>query len=319
MNCKNCGNQLVPGDKFCRNCGTNVDNLNGQNIINQQNQNINMQPSINNQTNNNGQTYNNFQQPSEINSNATSNMNQNQNIYSEQQVHNQDNQKLNTSENIFSKYKIVFIIGLILLIIIIVLSVILIKQQNKKGVSVSEYENNQENININNNNSTTSTSTTSNSTTYTFKGFEFNKLSGYSYEEEDDLLRVFNSNYGITINVTNISFDLAKNSYSQLKTNLEKQGIIVKNIKTTTNNNIEYILVEYSMENYNGIYYVTKASDNYVFEGIIMNSNNSIDYSNLNILEQILKNAKYVGNYSNYSKSFEKNVSIEKYSTFKNN
>ena len=175
-----------------------------------------------------------------------------------------------------------------------------INNSNKNSNSRSEYEE-----------TNTNTNTNSTSLVQNYNGFDFTKVSGYTYEVEDGMLDVYNDNYYIGLSVVEYGYDLIKTNYETLKTSLEDRGYEVANGKIQTVSGSELITYEISKDGISGLYFLTSTSNSsYTFEGVVLNESKSVDYNDLNTVVKVTNNSTYAGNYTNYSKDFNLNINL---------
>jgi hypothetical protein len=306
MNCKKCGNIINEGEKFCRNCGEPVNNLetvSNQPIYNEQSTNLN-QNNINYQTSNINQNNINYQ---------TSNVNG----YTQQPVQNPinnynqpiQNQLNNEPKNNGSdKKNLLILIGIVaILVVAFVVGYLLINKDkgNDKSNNKSTTNEYEETINNTVDNSddkddwdtddSTSTDTTETSTTYTYKNFKFNKISGYDYETTSNGLQITDYNNVIAIEVTPGSFDIVKNNTDTINSTFENQGYEIKNTTVKTYGGVEYITSEVSKDGISMLILYTKANSSYTFVIGVSNIKYTIDYNSINIVNKIIKGATYIG------------------------
>lgn len=208
------------------------------------------------------------------------------------------------------KYIAVIIITIALALVLIY--ILLNKKEDEKIENINEYETNEiENTNESNTINPTNPTTPSNDSTYKYKGFNFKKITGFTYEEQDDLI-IYDDNYKIDLDITQINYETVKTQhYNEITKSLENYGYKVSNLQTKTYTNKEYITCEVTYNNKKALYFITKANNNYIFEGIVANKNFTINYNNIETVNNIIKDATYVGNYSDYSTTFSNKINLE--------
>lgn len=130
-------------------------------------------------------------------------------------------------------------------------------------------------------------------TTVTFHGFEFEKLEGYKYEVTENLIIISDDNQAIAI--SNVTGDMAtiKTTVANIKTAMEQDKLTVGATKTATYAGKEMITYEVAKEDLKGLYFVVQSPDaKNVFEGVITNTSNTVDYNSLEVVAKIVDSAK---------------------------
>lgn len=300
----NLGNQIPNNNQ-----NLNMQN-NGVNPMSQVNQPMNQQTinsnPINNTNSNPNPVYQSqMQQPSmnTMNSNP-SYMNQpqmnpvNPNSVYQQPMYNQ--QPINNSGN-KKNGKIFLFIGIGLVVVAMIIGIVVMVTGDKKNNSSNNNNNDVNDYEENNNQNPTPPVQEG----YTYKEFEFNKVSGYTYESSVGVLSITNDNYIFAIEVLAINYNTAKSSYNELGSALTTSGYIVGDAKIATYSNVEVITYEVIYQNIKGLYFILASpNSSYVFTGMVANRSNTYNYSDINELIKITKDSKYTGNSSNYSNSF---------------
>lgn len=270
-NCKKCGSQVFEGEKFCRNCGEPIINNNenrvGDNAIPNQ---ISMNSNLNNQNINRVPNNN-------LNSNASANTNKNNNM----------------------PY---IILGTIVVLLVIVAVLLLFLNKDNKSHNKNDYD---EPINTGTNTGTngTTTTTTTSTNTITSNGFKFNKVSGYNYETDTDSnsLIITNDKYYIGVVVNNISLS-SITSLKTLETAYQAEGVNIKNLHYTQINGKKVVVGDATIDGYSVVWYIIDSKQSgYLFQGYIANSNFVPNYNDVSVVDNLISDAQYVGNYKDYS------------------
>ena len=250
---------------------------------------FNNQQQLNNQYNNNNQvTYNN------------ANMEQPMNNYNPNNTNNgmmQTSFQPSTSNKKDNK-KLFIIIGAVVLAVIVI--VLTVNKGNNK--TLNDYEDS--NVGDNNNPS---------GDTQIFKGFEFQKLSGYQYSVESDGLSVENNNFLLMLEIIPGKYSEAVSYKQNLIDGFKNSGFTVGNVQEQTRLNKKVLTFELNMSSTNIIYFfIESPNENYTYQVMVANSNN--DYSSSMIDEgiKICNNSKYIGNYSDYAKNFGFSFNLDK-------
>ena len=282
-----------------------IENLNGGNIMNNNvnngqmnfdpntgqplNPNMGQQPMMNNQFNGQQTNQMNMQQPMNNQSvNGQQMMNQqfggqvpnnnqyNQNNYQQPMMNNQFNGQpvYNNNQNSNkSKTKLFIIIGSIILGVAILAIVLVFAFGNDDVDKKYDNENHYEEDNINN----PSNDTVNENEYISYKGFDFEKKSGYQYEIDAD--------------------EQVKTKSDALIQEYRNMGLDVQNYKVSTYDNREVMTFELTQEGQKMIMYITEANENNVILGMAMNRSFIIDYSDINTSVSLIKGLRYSGNY----------------------
>lgn len=196
--CVNCGNDLIPGDKFCRRCGTPINNQNNMNggMPNQMsNSNVHFTNNMNTQNNNTG--FNN-----QYNNNYNNNFNNNLNSNVNYNMNNNSNTKPPRKDNLSTL--IIIIVALVIGVLFILFmptikkttenDTIIIKDNptdskkddNNNNSSINTGKNNNTSNNGNNSSNNSGNNNSGNNSgqksTITFYETTLNKRSDYSYK-----------------------------------------------------------------------------------------------------------------------------------------
>lgn len=308
----------------------NQDGLNNQINYNNQQQYVNYQNNQQdndynnfNQSNYNQMGYQNQQQYD--NSNDFNNMNQsnfnNQMNYQYQQQYDNFNNFGQPNNQKNSNKVLYIIIGILSAIIIgfvavsVIMPMVSEKKSDNDNKNINEYEE-KENKNDYGEDEEKNTEKENNSSntaqeTITFKGFQFIKNSEYTYTVEENMVGLKNNDYAMTISVVNAKFSDVLATPTIAKNVLLNNGYTVGKIQTLEYSGKYIVTYEIGYNGNNGIYYIVDSSnENYVFDGIMIARDNSIDYNNLIELFKVIDGVTYVGNYSNYSSSFSTDLDI---------
>mgnify|MGYP007065850580 CR=1 FL=1 len=286
-NCKKCGSQVFEGEKFCRNCGEPIINNNenrvGDNVISNQ---INMNSNLNNQNN-------------ILNNNSQMQNYNNQNI--NQAPNNNQNSNASTNKNKNNNMPYI-ILGTIVVLLVIVVGLLLFLNKDNKSHNKNDYD---EPINTGTNTGTngTTTTTTTNANTITSNGFKFNKVSGYNYETDTDSnsLIITNDKYYIGVVVNNISLS-SITSLKTLETAYQAEGVNIKNLHYTQINGKKVVVGDATIDGYSVVWYIIDSKQSgYLFQGYIANSNFVPNYNDVSVVDNLISDAQYVGNYKDYS------------------
>lgn len=284
MNCQKCGNVLVSGEKFCRNCGQAVITSNVEQ--GQINKNVvNPQPVVNNQPTQSVNT-----QP------VTPAVNPTQQLYG--QMNNNINSGSNNNQPNMnnSNNKLILIvggvIGLLLLIAIVVGVFVLLNSGDKKAESNENNSSNENKEEV----------VVDNTYRITFKGFEYRLPNDIVNEINGNQLLIENENstWGATIATVAGSYEQTKRDKSQLRMRLESMGVNVKsNVEVKEYSNQEMVTIEVEENSLNFIVAYTKIDDGNVAAITVVNNDNTFDYKYLDTIGKIFSSAKYVGTSNN--------------------
>ena len=285
-NCKKCGTNINPGEKFCRNCGEptgliKTDNLEESRVV------VNESPITNNQDNINNNNLNNYNQQNIQNPTINSNI-------------NNANNKTNKNYNLIAY----IILAGIVVLLVVVIGVLLVLNVNKdddksnKHSNTNDYEEKIDNTNDNTTNTTDSTDSV------TYKGFKFYKKAGYTYQSNTNSLIITSSSYFTGITISSATFSNIKANLAELEAQYQKSGVNISNLQLKTINNTEVVVGDSTINGYKGTWFIIGASKTgYIYQGYVTNKSYTTNYNDVSIPLELVKNAEYVGNYSSYSSS----------------
>lgn len=285
-NCKKCGTNINPGEKFCRNCGEptgliKTDNLEESRVV------VNESPITNNQDNINNNNLNNYNQQNIQNSTINSN------------IDNVNNNKTNKNYNLIA-YIILAGIVVLLVVVIGVLLVLNVNKDDDKSNKHSNTNDYEEKIDNKNDNTTNTTSTDS----VTYKGFKFYKKAGYTYQSNTNSLIITSSSYFTGITISSATFSNIKANLAELEAQYQKSGVNISNLQLKTINNTEVVVGDSTINGYKGTWFIIGASKTgYIYQGYVTNKSYTTNYNDVSIPLELVKNAEYVGNYNSYSSS----------------
>lgn len=284
MYCKKCGFQISETDKFCPNCG---ESNNAQPV----------QPEV--QSVEPVQTAQPEVQPVQTPTMQPAN----QGVQPTPNNQNKDNKKL-----------IITIVAIAVGVAVAVLVGLLVfnnngskssKDSDKKKTNINEYEDdivpdiidddNDITTTKDDTNTTTTTTTTDTSSTITYKGFKFNKLSGYTYEETSNGLQISDSSSVTILNIISGSFDVIKNNYTSLKSSFEEKGYEVENLQVKTYGTVEYVSADVKQGGLSMILLYGKADSSHIYVIVVANKSYTIDSSLVYKVNSIIRGAVYVG------------------------
>ena len=298
----------------------NNNNLNNQQMMNQQfggqapnnNQpmmNNQMQQPMNNQFNGQQTNQMNMQQPmnnqpvngqqmmnQQFGGQVPNNNQYNQNNYQQPMMNNQFNGQpvYNNNQNSNkSKTKLFIIIGSIILGVAILAIVLVFAFGNDDVDKKYDNENHYEEDNINN----PSNDTVNENEYISYKGFDFEKKSGYQYEIDADGLNIGNNNFATMLQILAVGYEQVKTKSDALIQEYRNMGLDVQNYKVSTYDNREVMTFELTQEGQKMIMYITEANENNVILGMAMNRSFIIDYSDINTSVSLIKGLRYSGNY----------------------
>lgn len=289
-NCKKCGTNINPGEKFCRNCGEptgliKTDNLEESRVV------VNESPITNNQDNINNNNLNNYNQQNIQNPTINSNI-------------NNANNKTNKNYNLIAY----IILAGIVVLLVVVIGVLLVLNVNKdddksnKHSNTNDYEEKIDNTNDNTTNNTTNTTDSTDSVTY--KGFKFYKKAGYTYQSNTNSLIITSSSYFTGITISSATFSNIKANLAELEAQYQKSGVNISNLQLKTINNTEVVVGDSTINGYKGTWFIIGASKTgYIYQGYVTNKSYTTNYNDVSIPLELVKNAEYVGNYNSYSSS----------------
>lgn len=154
---------------------------------------------------------------------------------------------------------VLLFVGIILVITPIVMGIIDDARNNNDLDDYGENNNYYEENNESNNNSS--------SNIITFKGFKFNKVSGYNYEEREGMLIITNNEYVMGINIVWMDYDYAKENIAVLKSQIEKNyDGQVSSGKIETYSGKSYIVFDVTSSIISGNEIITDAGNNLIFD-----------------------------------------------------
>ena len=312
MNCKNCGYLLSNEDQFCKNCGSpvvgeqspevptfnvvepenvtpsvvpnnfgqaEVNNFNQQPMMQQQVEPMPMQqPAMTGQPMPFQQQAMPMQQPMMQQPYANNSMNQFNN-----QAPKNDNSKF-------------IIIGIIVAVVVAIIGVVVVLVVTK---------NNGNNINPSGNNGSNIPATPTdnkNSTEVTVGDFTFSIPNNLQYEEvyqdgdEELLVGDLAGTWVAKIFVAEGNYDVIKSKKSELQSVFVDLGYVATPAQVNTYGGYEVITVEVTAAGTKELVVYSKANNQHYFGVDLFTADNSIDYTLLNTIAPILKNAKYKSN-----------------------
>lgn len=315
-------------------------NATNNNIIlekNAQNFSATMSQAMNEMENNTQSNYNN-QMNSNMQPNQTSNYNtmsgmpiyNNQTSPMNNNVQNNLNGQINFNPSINSQYNgqmnfgnnygpqnnkknktMIFIIIGIIVAVLLGAGVLLIPKLTEDEKTIQEYEeqnpierpNEQEEI-------------VTNDSTIKFKGFEFTKVNGYTYQEKNEQLLVLNNTFIVALDIVKGDFNSIKTP--EIKNKMKEQytnyGYTVGKIGVENISGKELFVMEITQSGKNVLFYIHELNENgYLIGGAIYNKQNTFDHNNLSEAINITKNSKYVESGSNYSSSFSKDFNLKEF------
>lgn len=270
--CINCGNDLIPGDKFCRRCGTPINNQNNMmgGMPNQMaSNNVHFTSNMNTQMQNNNTGYNN-QYNGNFNNNFNNNLNSNIN-------YNANNSAAVSERKDNLSSLIIIIVALVIGVLFILFmptikkteenDTIIIKDNpttdtkkdnNSNGsINYGDDNNNNNNNSGNNSGNNSSNPNTNKKNTLTYKGATITKRTGYTYTQttynNENVLMVQNNNSDDMIVIQGIykaSISAINSKKTELKNKYIQSGYQVANIKYTTYKNKKLFTMEVSQNSY---------------------------------------------------------------------
>lgn len=278
--CMNCGNNIMPGDKYCRRCGTPV---NTQNINN------NVMPSQ--MANNNIHFTNNTGYDNQYNGNFNNNLNSNVNY------NNNQNTQIPRKDNLST---LIVIIVVLVIGVIFILFMPTIKTDNNSTITIKDNTStkNDNNTNSNNNNNSSSNPNVKKNT-ITFKETTLIKRDGYKYtfttSGTENVLLIQNNNGDDEIIIQGIYKTSIKNINSKtsiIKNKYNSAGYLTGSAKYTTYKNKKLYTLEISQNSYKmlvGYYEI----ENGIVASFLLNDKNytRYNYSGFAFLANIFDNA----------------------------
>lgn len=228
--CVNCGNDLIPGDKFCRRCGTPINNQN--NMSNgmpsqMSNNNVHFTNNMNTQIQNNT-GYNQY------NNNYNNNFNNNLNSNVNYNMNNSNNKVPQRKDNLSTLIVIIVVLVIGVLFILFMPTIkksaendtIIIKdnQNDSKKDNNSSINTGKDNNSSNNNNGNNNGNNSNQKNTITFYETTLNKRNDYSYK--------FSSsgtvNYLVVQNKNNNDEVIVQGIYKSSISNINKNSSVIK-------------------------------------------------------------------------------------------
>lgn len=257
MNCQKCGTPLRGTEQFCRNCGTPV--------------NRNYQAEINNGLNNQYPNNSGFDRY---------NMNNNYNM-------NYNNKYNNEPKTNKVKY---FIIGFLSAIGVFILLLLIIGIFAEDDSEENNKLNDQPNVVM-------PDDFKEDDTAYKvdYQGFTFSIPSSLSYEIEDDDLFISDEykKWGVYVSVGEGTYSKMLNNKDYLPSFYQEKGFITSDAFERTIDGTQFITMEFTYNNYNGIIAYTAASSMHIFGLTVYSYDNDYDYSIIEEINEILKSAEY--------------------------
>mgnify|MGYP004659272673 FL=1 len=256
MNCKKCGLPLDANDKFCKNCGASVEEVNAQS-----NQNYN---NVNSMSQNNGAMFNPNQGMS----------------YSYQSVNN-------TSKN----NNILIILAIVLVVVIAVLAIVFVPKVLNRGNTITNNNSNTSNNGINNV-STTSKSVYK----VNFANFTFKIPDNFKYELSDGAMFICDESeqeWCVILDVLDSSYEQIKNNRSSLQVSAQQNGYTAKAAEVKTLGGVEFVTIEVSIEGVNNVMAFSKLNSMYVAAIDVYTQDNTVDYDILKNVSSIISTATY--------------------------
>ncbi len=256
MNCKKCGLPLDANDKFCKNCGASVEEVNAQS-----NQNYN---NVNSMSQNNGAMFNPNQGMS----------------YSYQSVNN-------TSKN----NNILIILAIVLVVVIAVLAIVFVPKVLNRGNTITNNNSNTSNNGINNV-STTSKSVYK----VNFANFTFKIPDNFKYELSDGAMFICDESeqeWCVILDVLDSSYEQIKNNRSSLQVSAQQNGYTAKAAEVKTLGGVEFVTIEVSIEGVNNVMAFSKLNSMYVAAIDVYTQDNTVDYDILKNISSIISTATY--------------------------
>ena len=262
MNCKNCGNPLVGGEKFCKNCGVKIEEatVNEPTVVEPVQQTV--QPS-----NNKGSDKKNFIILTVIVIILALGFAVGYLLMNKDKDNNsEDDNKTKTTET---------------------------KKDTSKTDDIDIDDIDLDDIDLDDD--IDDTDTTDSEDTYTYKNFKFNKVEGFTYTTSSQGLQITNLSDVIVLDAVAGDFDIVKKNTSTVETTFKNQGYDIKNVEVKTYGGVEYITSEVTKDSISMLILYTKADNNHTFVIGVTNTKFTVDYDVITTVNKIIKDAKYVG------------------------
>ena len=299
MFCKNCGNKLNEGKKFCANCGTPIDNVEETT-----------------ETNVNKEVVETVNEPIQTQTTTENTVTMN-------------NQNQTPNNNSSDKKNLIILIAIVIILALgFVIGYLLInkdkdKDKDKnKNKNTNEYEDiikdipnitgdtkdtddddddwswdDDDSKTTKDDSKTTTTTTDDNDSedTITYKDFEFKKLKGYTYSTTSNGLQITDMSDVIVLDVVAGSFDLVKANTDTLDSTFKSQGYDIKNTEVKKYGGVEYITSEVTKDGISMLILYTKANDSYTYVIGVTNTKFTVDYNSITTVNKIISNVSYKG------------------------
>lgn len=263
------------------------------------NQNYNNQQVNNGQPVNNGQVVNNGQPAN--NGQVVNTNNQSMGMMNNQPMGMMNSQNLMPNQNQKNNKTLIFmIIGAVALVIIAAVVLINLSSSSKsKGNTINDFDNNGSNNQEEISNDTNHDDSYSSTDATTYKGFSIPKQRGYQYDvDTDGNLAIQSTTFATILSITYGNMTDAENLKDKIVEQYVAAGINASNAKTANYNGKEVMTIE--LDDNAGtkvLWYMMEAGSGYLFYGIALNPNYSINYENIETTVSLLANAKYTGEY----------------------
>ena len=150
------------------------------------------------------------------------------------------------------------------------------------------------------------------SDTITFSGFEFKKVSGYTYSIEDTVMTVELNDMALAFLVFPIDYQTLKTpeTIQQVIISLESSGYLLSNQQTRTVYGTEMVTFDMTYAGMNMLYAFASAPNGYSFQILLANSDGTINYDDLYHAVILMEDVKFVGGYSDYTTEFGTGLDI---------
>lgn len=174
--------------------------------------------------------------------------------------------------------------------------------KDSKGNTINDFENN-ETTEIN-------TDVETSDDSISFQGFTINKQKCYENKIEEGVLTIYNDYFAVTLSgVISVSIEEIKLKQAAIINELINSGFNPANTKIAKYGDKEVMTIELTYEEDKWLEYYMAADNDHSFVGVILNSNNIINYDEVNTAVSLLSSAKNNGSYKAYSKD----IKIAKY------